>query len=284
MIGLLRRAARRLEGGKARPLLGPLATLAYSLQSRGLRLFFVDRRGRWVSRQGGSVIVSPTIHTLEHQALEENDLDHLAWGYRPGPGDVVLDVGAGIGEEVIPFSKMVGESGRIVAVEAHPLTFDCLSETVRRSRLANVELVRCAVAGREGTVTLTDGRDHLGNSMVGASEGVEVRARTLDSLVEELGLGRIDLLKMNIEGAEKPALQGMSRMIRRVRHAAISCHDFLADQGGDDALRTSAWVEAFLCGQGFSVRRRLDDPRPWVPYYVYAENEALAGAIAGPSA
>src|SRR5688500_4294616 len=99
MLGLIRRAARRLERARPRPLFGALATLAYSLASRRLRLFFVDRRGFWVSRQGRSFIVSPTIHTLEHKALEENDLDHWAYGYRPQPGDVILDVGAGIGEE-----------------------------------------------------------------------------------------------------------------------------------------------------------------------------------------
>jgi FkbM family methyltransferase len=286
MIGFIRSTARRLEGARPNPLLGPLATIVYSLASRRLRLFSVDRSGRWVNRQGSNAIVSPTIHTLEHGALEQTDLDHWAHGYRPKRGDVIVDVGAGIGEELIPFSKLVGPEGRIVAIEAHPLTFDCLRETVRRSRLDNVELVHCAVAGEVGEVSISDSSDHLGNSVVGVSDGVAVPARTLDSLTEELGLERIDLLKMNIEGAEKPALAGMGRMIGKVRHAVISCHDFLADRNGSDELRTCAAVAAFLSEHGFALERRLDDPRDWVPYYLYATRQARGERVtraSGPS-
>lgn len=277
MISLLRRAARSLEGGKPQPLLGPLATLFYSLASRRPRLFFVDKEGRWVNRQGRSAIVSPVIHTLEHEALEQNDLDHWAYGYRPRPGDVIVDVGAGIGEEVIPFSRLVGPGGRVIAIEAHPGTFDCLRETIRRSGLGNVELVSCAVTAKDGTLAISNDVDHLGNSVIGVSGGVEVPARSLDSLAAELGLERIDLLKMNIEGAEKPALEGMGEMIGRVRHIAISCHDFLAERGGPEAMRTREAVAAFLRGHGFELERRLDDPRPWVPDYLYGARRAPTG-------
>jgi hypothetical protein len=51
---------------------------------------------------------------------------------------------------------------------------------------------------------------------------------------------------------------------------AVSCHDFLADQGGDDSCRTRAFVERFLIDHGFGVvERRPDDDRDWARSYLY---------------
>lgn len=48
--------------------------------------------------------------------------------YQPKPGDVILDIGAGAGEEALTFSRAVGSSGRVICVEAHPRTFRCLQK------------------------------------------------------------------------------------------------------------------------------------------------------------
>jgi hypothetical protein len=99
-----------------------------------------------------------------------------------------------------------------------------------------------------------------------------VKSTSLDELVDDLALERIDFIKMNIEGAEKLAIQGMDRTLRKTRTVCISCHDFKADQDGDEALRTKTAVREFLVEKGFRVTTRDDDARPWVRDQLIAIN------------
>jgi hypothetical protein len=99
--------------------------------------------------------------------------------------------------------------------------------------------------------------------------GIRVRASTLDDVWKEQGLNDIAFLKINIEGAERFALLGMSSVLPRVRNICVACHDFRSESGHGDQFRTRAFVEQFLVGQGFAVASRQDDPRDYVRDHVY---------------
>lgn len=199
-------------------------------------------------------------------------LDLFCHNYRPKEGDVVLDIGAGIGTETVVFSDLVGQSGRVISVEAHPATFRCLCKTIALNRLCNVQAINCAVSDSAGTSGISDIDAHEGNTVLAASQNLlAVDAKTLDSIFEELAVDRIDLLKMNIEGAERRALLGFIRMIPIVQHVAISCHDFKADASGIPEMCTKEFVVQFLLENGFSVEFRLDDSRRHIRDYVYGE-------------
>ncbi|OBI72376.1 hypothetical protein A5663_08075 [Mycobacterium sp. E740] len=190
--------------------------------------------------------------------------------YTVKPGDVVLDIGAGIGSETLPFARWVGPSGNVVAVEAHPATFATLQRTCQLNGVTNVKLVHAAVMDSDRPVMISDLPTEVSYENRIGSDGVEVPALTLTDLVGKYGLERIDFLKMNIEGAELPALQGGSEVLPLVRHAAIGCHDFLAEETGDGSYRTKDAVYELLVDAGFTVRRRDDDPRPWASDYLFA--------------
>ena len=147
---------------------------------------------------------------------------------------------------MLTFSRAVGDSGRVICVEAHPRTFRCLQKLVEYNRLENVIPIHCAVAepGCEETI-IQDSSEYLRNR-VGGTRGFRIPARTIDSIVVELGLTRIHFLKMNIEGAERLAILGMTETIQRSQTFCICCHDFLADVCGDDLLRTREAVTEFL--------------------------------------
>lgn len=142
------------------------------------------------------------------------------------------------------------------------------------NRLENVTLIRTAVADQDREVTLSDSDEHEGNSIIGAVSGIRVMCTTLDYIFRSLALARVDFLKMNIEGAEKLALAGMGEMVRKTKNVCISCHDFLANEGGSNELRTKADVIAFLKQNGFVVTLRESDG--WFfRNYVYGHNEKL---------
>jgi FkbM family methyltransferase len=203
--------------------------------------------------------------------LERRAHDYFLQEFIPRPGDTVVDVGAGIGDEVHTFSRLVGEGGRVFAIEAHPSTFELLERRCRLSRLTNVELAQVAIADKAGVITISDVEMDIANSIVGQSGGgVKVPAQTLDDFVAERGIELIDFLKMNIEGAERYAIEGMTATRQLVRNVCICCHDFLAEETGIAEMRTKSLIRSFLEDSGFEVvDRRPGDRRPWSRDYLY---------------
>lgn len=183
--------------------------------------------------------------------------DMFLFGYRLQPGDMVVDLGAGVGVDARLFSGLVGPTGRVLCVESDPWLFRCLRGTIAQNELYNVTAVRSAVVGSPGDADNTAGADD------------SVAGEQLYELVERLGVDRIDLLKLNIGGAELAVLESAGAVLPRVRNIVVSCHDFRADEGGSTWLRTSVEVGDLLCDAGFTVLQRPGDPRPWIYYCVY---------------
>ena len=254
------------------------ATVVYNLKRGARRHFSYDELKNWVNRQDCVTFVSPTVHTLYYSDVRATVEDIWEHDYQAKPGDVIVDIGAGIGTETVVFARQVGPTGRVVAVEAHPRTCEALRRTVRLSRLDNVTVVHAAIADRAGELLISDNDFHIGNSVLGVSTGVPVRAITIDQLAGETGLAEIDYLKMNIEGAEGPAIRGMAATIGSIKHVAIACHDFLAEADPTLDVKTLDAVRAYFKANGFDTVERPDDPRPWVRDQIYGRRRAATPA------
>ncbi|MFI5096536.1 MAG: FkbM family methyltransferase [Candidatus Acidiferrales bacterium] len=192
--------------------------------------------------------------------------------YSPREGDVIVDVGAGRGEDTLTFSRAVGRTGRVIAIEAHPLSFAFLKSFCRLNRLANVTSLHLALMDKPGTVRIAESESSWMENAIECGEGssgVPVQAVTFDSVCKEQGLKDIAFLKMNIEGAERYALPGMEPVLPRIRQICVACHDFRADMGHGEQFRTRAFVEQFLTAHGFRVASRWDDPRDYVRDHVF---------------
>jgi FkbM family methyltransferase len=237
------------------------------------KLCKVSYEGEWVQKFPSCTLVEPRLTLWTPKQIEKLSFDLWMYRYLPREGDTIVDVGAGTGWETLYFSRSVGPSGRVISIEAHPNTFRCLSKMCEQNRLENVTLVQAAVGAQEGEVQLSDAHEHEESRVVTAGSGIRVAGTTLDNIFRSLGLSRVDLLKMNIEGAERSALFGMGEMAQRTMNVCISCHDFLADEGGPDELRTKADVIAFLKQNGFAVTLRESDGRCNVRDFVYGLNE-----------
>ena len=103
--------------------------------------------------------------------------------------------------------------------------------------------------------------------------GILVDSVPLDVVARGHEIDRVDLVKMNIEGAESDALLGATDLLGRTSHAAISCHDFIGDNRDDDSFRTLESVERILTTAGFAIARRTSDPRPWIRDTLYASRK-----------
>ena len=260
------------------------AATRHARQSAGLgaRLFHDER---WfhciddvcVPERGGFQYFanSPDIWRQSLAIQLRNAEDYWFHVYRPQPGHVIVDIGAGgLGIDILAFSKAVGPRGRVVAVEAHPLGAGLLARFCRLNDLANVTTVHGAVSDRPGVVQIADLDEHEANMIdpvaPSATSTFDVAASTFDDFCAAQGISRIDFLKMNIEGAEQLAIRGMSTMIGRIGHVCIACHDFRSDRGEGEFFRTRQTVIAFLRDHGFEVVERADDARDYVRDHVHA--------------
>jgi FkbM family methyltransferase len=256
MPSLINQLKHQIDRTHLQAAVAPLASLLARSQRHGVARIFYDN-GVWIHQTSRG-------YFAYHQPYLRLDLTHLDavarhnffWGYRPRHGDTILDVGAGVGEETLTFSRAIGKAGRLVCVEAHPRTFRCLEKLVHYNHLENVTaLPQAVVQPACASATIADSDDYLANHLQPDS-GIMVAATTLDTIHRSLGLGRIDFLKMNIEGAERLAIQGMTETLRHTAVLCVSCHDFLADAANDQTLRTKSTVEQFLLDHGFHTASR----------------------------
>lgn len=253
-----------------RPILAVLATIIGTIRVR--KLCKVSYEGMWIQKFPSCTLVEPRLTLWTPKQIERSTSDLWMYHYRPSDGDTIVDVGAGTGWETLFFSRSVGVSGRVISIEAHPKVFRCLSKMCEENRLENVTLVQAAVADREGEIQLSDCDEHEAGSIVGAGSGIRVTCTTLDQIFRSFGLSRVDFLKMNIEGAEKLAVSGMGEMAQKVKNVCISCHDFLAEEGGSNEFRTKVDVINFLKQNGFAVSLRNPDAH-WLRDFVYGVNQ-----------
>jgi FkbM family methyltransferase len=142
-----------------------------------------------------------------------------------GGGDVVIDIGANIGAHTLPFAQMVGNGGKVVAVEPTEYAVNKLRKNVALNEgLSNqIEVIqRLLVGGSDEQIpetiysswplVATDDlhKEHLGRLMSTSGAGKS----TLDELVAELNLGRVSALKLDVDGNEYSVLKGAEKTLR----------------------------------------------------------------------
>lgn len=164
------------------------------------------------------------------------------------PGMTMLDVGANEGLYTLFGAHRVGATGRVVAFEPSSRERRKLQHNVARNRLGNVTVVPTAIGSREGTAALQIASGvHSGHNTLGAlvyddapAVGVEhVPVERLDSVVDRLGLAGVDVIKIDVEGAEMHVLDGARRTLGIYR-------PLLLVEANDEALRAQGASNAAL--------------------------------------
>jgi len=192
--------------------------------------------------------------------------------YKPRAGDVIVDIGAGRGEDVYAFAKKVGPAGRVWAIEAHPESYAALEALCEENAFDQVTCLRYAcvdVPAQLQIETLPVWESNFVRPGEATATSFAVEGVTFDELAARYHIGPIDFLKMNIEGAERTALPGCREALERTAHVCIAAHDFRAARGEGEAFRTLAFVREFLTECGFALTTRDEDPRYYVPYHVH---------------
>ena len=150
------------------------------------------------------------------------------------PGMTVVDVGANVGYYTLLATKQVGHTGKVYAFEPEPLSFELLRKNVIVNWFSSlVRAEKKAVSAAGGHSEFFVRQNYRGNSSIGAvtpehleylydsMERIEIETVSLDEYFPEPP--SIDLLKIDVEGAELDALQGMRNVIQSNPEIIIIC-------------------------------------------------------------
>jgi FkbM family methyltransferase len=179
-------------------------------------------------------------------------------------GMVVFDVGANMGVLTLLFSKLVGSTGTVHTFEACSETFQRLKAMCETAECHNIVLNRVAASDNIGKAKLhVYDRAHSGwNSLANRplrEYGIdldpvaieEVQAVTIDGYCEGNGILQIDLLKVDVEGAEYQVLQGARRMLKCQK---VRCCVFEFGQTTFDMGNKPDEIEYYLKQLGYRVQ------------------------------
>lgn len=128
------------------------------------------------------------------------------------PGDIIIDAGLFDSTVLRRFALAAGPAGHVHGFEPEPSNYDFVLSTLERyGNPGNITVIKKGVWSQKGKMRVNpDGA----SSEIGTI-GNHCEVIDIDSYVEENDIGKVDLIKMDIEGAELNALQGASRTIRR---------------------------------------------------------------------
>jgi FkbM family methyltransferase len=168
----------------------------------------------------------------------------------------IIDGGANEGAYTLFFASRLGPAGRVIAVEPSPRELERLHANITRNHLDNIVVAALALAERMGEVSLNIANaEHAGQNTLGefVYDGVfsvgrlAVPASTIDDLVgAHFPDGKLDVIKLDLEGAEQRALAGAQHTLRQARPLILfeGSRAALGWQGGSIGAVSALFGEA----------------------------------------
>jgi FkbM family methyltransferase len=156
------------------------------------------------------------------------------------PSGVFVDVGANVGAIALPVAAY-RPGARIICIEADPQIVSLLQRNVAESGRSNISVIHC-LAGpiHDAQVSFYSApRTKFGMGSIGPQFGaspVSLAQRPLDDILDELAIDNIDVVKLDVEGAEFGALRGLSRRLTSLHPPAI-------------VFEFADWAETRIAGQ-----------------------------------
>jgi FkbM family methyltransferase len=190
-------------------------------------------------------------------------------------GDVVVEAGANIGSETILLSKYVGSKGGVHAFEPSPYVHERLRCNVTLNTInPNVHLYELAVGDVNKDVTFYIFPKQYHNSGIGGkyadwkdSTAITVKQVALDTWARENNIGKVDLIKMDIQGAELELLRGSNEVIDKFKPKIfLEAHEHKAEIF--EILRSKGYTVHQITDNGLTELKAVPDyPSDWFAIY-----------------
>src|ERR1700694_1094958 len=232
----------RLKRGAFRPMLSRLVNL--------LRAGPLD-----VPYQGASFRFFHQASATERGALFNPDynLEELDFLRAHTPqGGVFVDVGANVGTYALALARQVGTTGKVIAIEPHPVTHARLAFNRSASGFSQVPGLAAAPGPADGDLLIETDGDNLGASHIVSGEragnAIRVPSLRLQRILEDAGVDHVDALKIDVEGFEDRVLTGFFRDApEQLYPRAVVIEHLSRDEWQDDCIadmRARGYAEA----------------------------------------
>jgi len=206
------------------------------------------------NKQGCKIEIRPG--TGERFAFYENLIrsDYLNNGATLKDGDTVIDIGANIGCFTVMAASIVGNSGRVIAIEPNPETYQQLCRNIELNNLSNVTPLNLAIGANNQPIELYISDNSLYSSFYAKvdkhqiiGKKIAVNSETLESLMEQLKIQEVQLLKLDCEGAEYQILDSISpSLASRIKQVSMEVHEI--------SEREPQEIQDKLSNLGFQVK------------------------------
>jgi len=168
------------------------------------------------------------IQDMEFRYLSKRDISqHSRYTYNQG--DVVVELGAYLGYYAMHIAEKIGPSGRVIAVELIPDNYRILKMNLQSNFPDNSLAINKGVYNKKGYKTAYNGhhqlcsfREDVISQYTSSIDSVEVETDTVDNILQENDIDKVDLMIIQINGSEIEALEGMSNSLRSIRNFAIA--------------------------------------------------------------
>ena len=227
---------------------------------------------RWSTPKGEYWIPKGSHFVLPFNLAEQERDIYTGTEVRVKPGAVVLDCGANIG--VFTRLSLERGAGKVIAIEPAPENLECLRRNFAKEIAdGRVVVYPKGVWDKDDVLTLNvDPHNSAADSFLihreGGHEGNKVPLTTIDKLVGELGLDRVDFVKMDIEGAEVRALMGGQATIAKYHPLmALSAYHNPTDPVEVPKTVKAAWNGYRMqCGPCAEIKEKFS-VRPDILYF-----------------
>ncbi len=187
-------------------------------------------------------------------------------------GDVYVDVGASVGQMALFAAHLVGDRGRVLAFEPHPVRYSNLTSSIAASGQENITAWQKGLGARRATSPLYFGcgspsilPQHLGGRCI------SVDVEPLDAILEDKGVSTVRMMKIDVEGFEAEVLRGATALLSSPS-APILCFEH-GERSGETSLALlrelngysffrlcrSKWYPSKLCRITTSTRLGSDE-------------------------
>lgn len=219
---------RRLFSENAPDWLYAFFAMIYSaLHPERSTVFLTPLKYCWCSIRGDRKFYIPRTKSSMWITCPDADTDRARIIDMLNPGDTVLDVGAHTGKNTLKYAQKVGENGLIVAIEASPINLHCLTSNIRENNeCRNIKVVEKAIWDERAKLELHMPKPAAEHSLtpqrkVEEPRKIRVQGDTLDNILEDLGIEKVDLMKMDIQGAEIEALNGAKKCLDQIKKVIV---------------------------------------------------------------
>jgi FkbM family methyltransferase len=165
----------------------------------------------------------------------------------------VVDVGANVGYYTLQAAALVGPTGRVLAAEPNPSMVRQLESNLALNGINNVTVADIALSDQDGTADFyfpETGCEAYGslrpNSLFRAASHSPVRTETLGTCLERLAFSSVDLIKLDVEGAELSVLRGAERVLATMKPVLIfEAAELFSQAFGHTVFDTLSYLNGF---------------------------------------